>query len=201
MEFHKKLQLLRNEKGVTQEELAKLLFVSRTAVSKWESGRGYPNIDSLKAISKLFAVSIDDLLSGEELIDLAESEQKQNTANTRNLIFGILDCTVSLLFFLPLFGQPQNGKVVTVPLLATYGDSDYIFFTYIFFVGIITVFGVAQLALQNLKNKVWVKQKVPLSLSFSVAVLLFSIANRQPYVGAFLLCLLVTKGILLIKQQ
>ena len=46
MEFHEKLQALRKQRGLTQEELAQLLFVSRTAVSKWESGRGYPSIDS-----------------------------------------------------------------------------------------------------------------------------------------------------------
>ena len=48
MEFHEKLQELRKKKGLTQEELAEMLFVSRTAVSKWETGRGYPSIDSLK---------------------------------------------------------------------------------------------------------------------------------------------------------
>jgi transcriptional regulator with XRE-family HTH domain len=53
MEFNEKLQLLRKQKGLTQEELAEQLFVSRTAVSKWESNRGLPNIDSLKAISKI----------------------------------------------------------------------------------------------------------------------------------------------------
>lgn len=42
MEFHEKLQELRRQKGLTQEELASQLFVSRAAVSKWESGRGYP---------------------------------------------------------------------------------------------------------------------------------------------------------------
>lgn len=55
-------------KGLTQEELAKILFVSRTAISKWESGRGYPSIDSLKSISKFVNVTIDDLLSSKELI-------------------------------------------------------------------------------------------------------------------------------------
>ena len=50
MEFNEKLQELRKGKGLTQEELAQEIFVSRTAVSKWESGRGYPNIDSLKDI-------------------------------------------------------------------------------------------------------------------------------------------------------
>ena len=51
MEFHEKLQELRKSRGLTQEELAEALFVSRTAISKWESGRGYPSIDSLKEIS------------------------------------------------------------------------------------------------------------------------------------------------------
>ena len=56
MEVSEKLQELRKEKGLTQEELAEALFVSRTAISKWESGRGVPNIESLKAISKFFSV-------------------------------------------------------------------------------------------------------------------------------------------------
>jgi transcriptional regulator with XRE-family HTH domain len=68
MEFHEKLQYLRKQNQWTQEQLAEKLYVSRTAVSKWESGKGYPNIESLKAISKIFAISIDELLSGEELI-------------------------------------------------------------------------------------------------------------------------------------
>lgn len=77
MELHEKLQQLRKQKNLTQEELAELLFVSRTAISKWESGRGLPNIDSLKAISKVFSISIDELLSGEEIIQAAEKQVTQ----------------------------------------------------------------------------------------------------------------------------
>ena len=57
MEFNEKLQELRKKNNLTQEELAEKLYVSRTAISKWESGRGYPGIESLKAISKFFSVS------------------------------------------------------------------------------------------------------------------------------------------------
>ena len=71
MEFNEKLQALRKSRGLTQEELAEALFVSRTAISKWESGRGYPSIDSLKEISKYFSVTIDELLTGEKLISIA----------------------------------------------------------------------------------------------------------------------------------
>ena len=65
MEFNEKLQQLRKKKGLTQEELSAALFVSRTAVSKWESGRGYPNIHTIKNIAKIFDLTVDELLSGE----------------------------------------------------------------------------------------------------------------------------------------
>ena len=52
MEFGEKIQKLRNQNKWTQEQLAEKLYVSRTAVSKRESGKGYPNIDSLKDIAK-----------------------------------------------------------------------------------------------------------------------------------------------------
>ena len=97
MEFHEKLQELRKQKGLTQEELAESLYVSRTAISKWESGRGYPNIDSLRAISKFFSVSLDDLLSGDALLTIAEEEGRQKERNARSLVFGLLDCSAAML--------------------------------------------------------------------------------------------------------
>ena len=91
MEFHEKLQELRKSRGMTQEELAQALYVSRTAVSKWESGRGYPSIDSLKEISAYFSVTIDDLLSGEKLIFLAEKENRSNIRGICEMLFGVLE--------------------------------------------------------------------------------------------------------------
>ena len=105
MEFNEKLQELRKQKGITQEELAEALFVSRTAVSKWESGRGYPNIESLKALSKFFSVSLDELLSGDEILSIAERDGKQRERHSRDLVFGLLDCSVAMFLFLPFFGE------------------------------------------------------------------------------------------------
>ena len=84
MEFHEKLQELRKQKGLTQEALAEAIFVSRTAVSKWESNRGYPNIESLKAIAKFFGVTVDTLLSGEELLTISEADSKKKENHFRD---------------------------------------------------------------------------------------------------------------------
>ena len=86
MELNEKLQELRKNKGLTQEELAAALYVSRTAVSKWESGRGLPSIDSLKQISAFFDVSIDDLLSADKALSLAEQENKASQRSFCDLI-------------------------------------------------------------------------------------------------------------------
>ena len=101
MEFHEKLQELRKNRGLTQEELAKELYVSRTAISKWESGKGYPSIDSLREISRFFSVTIDDLLSSEELISAAKDENASNLRDLADLLFGITDVLHVLLMLLP----------------------------------------------------------------------------------------------------
>lgn len=106
MEFNEKLCELRKNRKMTQEELAEALFVSRTAISKWESGRGYPSIDSLKEISKFFSVSIDDLLSADKIISIAEKENKANVKNMCDLLLGIFDMLCFALVVLPLYSNP-----------------------------------------------------------------------------------------------
>ena len=64
--FGEKVRNLRERHHLTQEELAQKIHVSRNAVSKWETGKGYPSLDSLKLLAALFDVSIDELLSEEE---------------------------------------------------------------------------------------------------------------------------------------
>ena len=118
MEFGEKLKDLRKSRGLTQEELAEVLYVSRTAVSKWESGRGYPNIDSLKEISKYFSVTVDDLLSGEKILTLAEKENKSNIRNMCSFLFGSVDLISFVFIVLPLYPNVINGYVYSVNLFA-----------------------------------------------------------------------------------
>ena len=99
MEFNEKLQDLRKQKGLTQEKLAEYLYVSRTAISKWESGRGFPNIESLKAISKFFSVSLDELLSGEEILAIAEKDHKEKERTIRDLFLVCLTAVWLCCYF------------------------------------------------------------------------------------------------------
>lgn len=67
MTFGEKIKRLRTDNNLNQEQLAEKLFVTRTAISKWETGKGYPSIDSLKLLSDLFSVSIDELISNDDV--------------------------------------------------------------------------------------------------------------------------------------
>lgn len=63
MTFAENVKMLRKQAGMSQEQLAEKLGVSRQAVTKWETGAGIPDIENIMAISALFDISIDDLLS------------------------------------------------------------------------------------------------------------------------------------------
>lgn len=76
--FGDKLKKLRTENNLTQDQLAERLYVTRAAVSKWETGRGYPNIDSLKQLSNLFGISIDQLIADEDVINHNLLEQRKS---------------------------------------------------------------------------------------------------------------------------
>ena len=201
MEFHEKLQELRKQKGLTQEELAESLYVSRTAISKWESGRGYPNIDSLKAISKFFSVTIDELLSGEEVLTIAEEDQKQKESILRDMVFGLLDLSIAIFFFVPFFGQKADGYVQAVSLLFLTEIAPYLKAAYFVMVIGMVAFGISTLVLQNYRGAFWVRNKSILSLLMNTATALLFIISAQPYAAAFIFLFLVIKVVMLIKQQ
>ena len=66
MSFGENLKTLRKENQISQEELAEMLGVSRQAVSKWERGDGYPEVDKLLILSRKLNVSLDRLRENEE---------------------------------------------------------------------------------------------------------------------------------------
>ena len=201
MEFNEKLQELRKNKGLTQEELAEALYVSRTAISKWESGRGYPSIDSLKEIAKYFSVTIDELLSSDEVLSIAEEDNKQKETHFRSLVFCLLDISVLMFFFLPFFGQKANGVIQEVSLLSLNEITTYLKTAYYAIVISIAVYGILTLTFQNCQKVFWTKNRDKISLILNVAAVLLFIISSQVYAGAFLFIFLVIKALMLIKWQ
>lgn len=201
MEFHEKLIELRKKKEMTQEQVAAALFVSRTAVSKWESGKGYPNIDSLKSVSRLYEVTIDDLLSGEELMILATRENQSNLLRMRRMIFASLDIMAVLLIFLPLYGQPLGVHVITVSLLALTDITPVmraVYYGGILGLGFLGVIHAVLFAMHI--DRALEGMKIA-SVLASVIVIMFFIMTRQPYVTAMLFMLFLMKILLLLPAK
>lgn len=201
MEFSKKLQELRKQKGLTQEQLANKLFVSRTAISKWESGKGYPSIDSLKQIATLFSVTVDQLLSNEELLTLAEENTKQTKNCFRDLIFGLLDVCASLLLFLPFFAQRSGEVISEVSLLKLSQVAPFLKVIYFVIIFSTVLWGVLTLALQNFSDDLWIKIKISTSLSINVLGVAIFIISLQPYAAIFLFIFLIIKVLIVTKNN
>ena len=201
MEFNEKLQQLRKQKGLTQEELSEKLYVSRTAISKWESGKGYPSIDSLKAIAKFFSITVDELLSGEELLNIAKEEQREKEKNVRSQVYGLLDLSNAMLLFIPFFAERADGTIKEVSLLGMIDTQPYLKILYFIVVFSTISFGVLMLALQNCRNVFWINNNDKISCLLSVLLTIAFIISMQPYAAIFAFTLLIIKATVLIKTK
>ena len=131
MEFNNKLYELRKQKGLSQEELANRLNVSRQRVSKWEVGESSPDMEKLVAISELFDISLDELVldkavkkeeASEQVVQselysdikehvLTEDNKKKAKKGLKiaGIVLGVLLLIdlVSMIIYFALFGIPQ----------------------------------------------------------------------------------------------
>jgi transcriptional regulator with XRE-family HTH domain len=123
MKLSKKLVSLRKKKRLSQMELAEMLQVSRQAISKWETGKAVPSIENLKCLSELYQISMDDLISSEETIQMTDcistineesmkskENKKKEDWNTKKLsiIF------VSIIIGIFLLGRWSNATMVAM---------------------------------------------------------------------------------------
>lgn len=83
MDIQERIQLLRKAQGLSQEELADRLGVSRQAVSKWEMGQSLPELDKMLLLSEYFHVSTDYLLKGEEAQTVEKAPARQDGAQSK----------------------------------------------------------------------------------------------------------------------
>ena len=200
MEFNEKLQALRKSRGLTQEELAEILFVSRTTISKWELGRGYPSIDSLKDISKYFSVSIDDLLSADKLILIAQVENNNNVKQICNLIFGSVDLFYTLLFILPLYPNTINGFIYSVNLLDYKEISGVLKSIYLIMIVLLTLTGIIKIILTRLKAEKSNQYVGCFSVTLNIIIVLIFALTREVYALIIAFILLIIKGIILMNS-
>lgn len=94
--FGEKLKALRKSRGISQSELAEEIFVSRSAVAKWEQGRGFPNIDSLRLIAQKFGMPVDALLNDGET-ELAQTKAHKKPSLKAKILTAVfpLVCAVA----------------------------------------------------------------------------------------------------------
>ena len=200
MEFHEKLQELRKSRSLTQEELAEALFVSRTAVSKWESGRGYPGIDSLKEIARFFAVTVDELICPEEIISAAENEKKDFVSRYLTLICGVLDILPAILLFIPAFGNGAGSRE-TVALSGLDGISSWIRILFIIVISLTVLNGICAAVISNFDRPVWNRHRLVTGIALTILGSALFLITRQPYAGLIFFAVLVIKGFLILKVR
>lgn len=193
MELSEKLQALRRARGLTQEQLAQQLYVSRTAVSKWETGRGTPNIDSLMALAEVFGVSLDELLSGEELLTLAQDEKRGDLRRLGLCLCGGLDLGALAGVFLPLYGVRVGEVIYPAPL---YAYADRLQGPYAVVLLALALCGAAELAALWLGREEFALRLQRLGLVLHCLTVLFFILTRQPYAGALFFLFLLLKALL-----
>ena len=85
MELARQLKTKREERGLSQDEVSKAIFVSRQTISNWENDKTYPDVQSLLLLSQLFEVSIDALVRG-DVVDM----QQAIAEDSRILLAGLL---------------------------------------------------------------------------------------------------------------
>ncbi len=199
MEFSEKLKELRKARSLTQEQLAEALYVSRTAVSKWESGRGYPSIDSLKGISRFFSVTIDKLISPDEAVAAAEDDKKSFARGYASLVCGTIDVLPVLLLFVPVFGNGSDDPV-SVSLLALTGVSSWVKVVFAACVGATVLCGPCEIVASR-GEAPWGRVALMTGIALSAVSVAVFILTRQPYAGITCFALLATKALLLWRSS
>ena len=196
MDFGEKLQELRKGRGMTQEELAEALYVSRTAVSKWESGRGWPSIDSLKVISTFFDITIDELLSSEKLLSIAEREKKVGVQRLCDILLGVTDLLAVALMVLPLYPKTMDGFVYSVNLFQYTETSAFNRTVYWgLFLGL-AILGVIRMIMTQRGLGKGQNAVSSLSLGLGIAAVLFLALAREAYAVTVAFLLLVLKAVM-----
>ena len=198
MELSEKIQKLRKEHNLTQEQFAEKLFVSRTAVSKWETGRGMPSMESLQMITRLFHITLDELLSTEEIVVIAESENKENIKRFASYMDGIINLAALLTLLLPLYKVEDNGFFYSIPLYQLGGWQGLVFWIAPI---IMILCGIVGLLLIGREQEKLIRIISAVGTIAHVSAITLLIVSGHPYPTVLLFFMFALKGVLLLKKR
>ena len=190
MELSEKIQKLRKERGLTQEQVAEQLFVSRTAVSKWETGRGTPSMESLQMLAKFFGITLDELLRAEEVISIAENENKENISRFASYIDGIFNIAAVMGMLLPLYKTRLDDLFYSVPL---YQFQGWLGILYWILPGAMALCGVIQLLINKAEGERLKKWVGATGGILNIGAIFILILSGQPYPAVLFFTLLLIK--------
>lgn len=198
MELSEKIQKLRKEQGMTQEQFAERLFVSRTAVSKWETGRGMPNMESLQMIARVCGITLDELLRAEEVITIAEQENQENLNRLVGYVDGVVNVLALAGVLLPLYKVEVGNMFYAVPL---YQYQGWLAIIYWLFPVAMALCGIVQILL-NPGEREGLKKTVSMTgVILNICAILLLILSGQPYPAVLFFLLFVIKAWIKLKKK
>ena len=178
MSFGEQLQLLRRGQNLTQEQFADQLKVSRQAVSKWESSKGYPEIEKIIYICNQYGVTMDELFAeevpvrGGEQTEEAQSPVAEQTLKSPKLLDSFVNFFTNLTpanqtMFTSLFALLVLGALIVVSTALTKGETNQMMMEYIW-LGLLIVFGIGEAITVGLTS-IWFAAGALASLICSMA--------------------------------
>lgn len=103
MELGTHIKQYRKELGISQDELAERIFVSRQSISNWENNKTYPDIHTLLLLSDVFSVSLDELIKGDVEEMKQEIVEQERAGFQRDSVLFTISAVVAVLSAAPLF--------------------------------------------------------------------------------------------------
>ena len=129
MDLGKKIIAMRNEKNLSQEQLAEKLNVTRQTISNWENGKFYPDIDSLVNLSKFFNVSLDNLLSYDDKVLDYLKDSTDIVKSNKNILYAVL-LNILLIIAFVIVGIIFNKSTSIIIIIFTVSIISFSFLFY-----------------------------------------------------------------------
>ncbi len=197
MEVNKKIQKLRKENNLTQDQLAEKLGVSKTYIAKLENGKILPSVKDVKNIARILDKNVSDLTSFDDLIFISESDNYNRLDRKTTLFFAILDILSISFIFMPFY--VKNNNAMTLIELKPF--SSLLYMTYLVLLIVSFIVGVLEIVFSanNKKNKLK-NVKLFSVVVYASSILVFAL-SKQSYITAFLFLFLMIKILFLLNLE